>query len=56
MGHRCEAPKHHGDGVADAGAQPVDQPSDKKHSERVGALESENQISVINIIPTKLML
>ena len=56
MPHGGKTPENHGDGIANARPQAVNQAAHKNHAQRVSRLEGEHQMSIANIIPAKLVL
>src|SRR5580692_2365806 len=56
MSHRREAPENHGDGITDTSAEAVNQAAYKNHAHGVGRLKSEHEISVVDIVPAKIVL
>src|SRR5580704_19750078 len=56
MAHGREAPENHGDGITDTSAEAVNQAAYKNHAHGVGRLKSEHEISVVDIVPAKIVL
>ena len=56
MRHGSEAPEQHGHGIAPARPQAIDQIAHGKHADRIGELEREHDVAVINFIPAEIML
>ena len=50
------APEKHRDCITDPSAKSVDEPADSEHSQRVGHLKQENQVTVIDFTPMELRL
>ncbi len=54
--HRGQAPYDQGDGIALFRPQPVDHPAGEQKSDRVGELEREDDIGVVDLAPAELLL
>ena len=56
MRHRSQAPEDHGQRVTQPGPQPVHQPAHHHHAYCVSRLKSENQIAVVDFVPSQIVL
>src|SRR5208282_138147 len=56
VAHRGQTPENHGQGVAEASADAIDQPAHEQNANRVSRLERKHEIAVIDFIPAQIML
>jgi hypothetical protein len=56
MRHGGETPESHGQRVTGAGTEAIDEASDEQHAGRVSHLEVRNEMAVLDVVPTKIVL
>ena len=56
MGHGGQTPEGHGESVAEAGAETIDEAADQKHSRGVGDLKIGDEMTVLDVIPAEIVL
>ncbi len=56
MSHRSQAPENHGQRVAQPRTQSIDYPAHHHHADRVKSLEGQDQIAVVDFVPSQVVL
>ena len=54
--HRSQTPECDRHRVADASAKAIDEPAHHQHAQGIRSLKRKYQVSILNLIPPKLML
>ena len=56
MGHRGEAPESHGYRITCSRTEAVNEASDEQHACRIGDLEVRNEMAILDVVPTEVVL
>ena len=56
MPHGRQAPEDHGQRVSQPRTQPINDPADHQHADRIETLEGKNQVAEVDVVPSQIML